>query len=482
MGWVKVTRVAATGLCQFFTAPDQAAEPGTWTKLGTDVSTAAGNIWNGASTLAVGSHGSGTGENWIGTIARAIVRNGIGGTTVLDVDRDNATVATGSFTATTGGTVTVNQTGMTVCASDTTYAYPLIQGPVLDVDRDNATVGAATFVATLGGTITAVQTAGNTIVQGDPNYPFPLIQGPVLDVSENNAGTMGAGSTFTANTGQTVTVNQTAGNTVVQPQPDTTVWRFDANDYVSGTSYTDPRGRVWTLSAGGAIVPKTSTNETFGRAVMESNYIPVRLGEEYSDQWTVQLMAKGTGLCKVGLVWWDSSSTGVDWGTNESWLLSPDAWTHIASHRVSPQAYLVMLRIEAQGSLTIDKVLVERGFLKDWEYFDGSELYGGRDDFSWYGGTNRQGASYSLWYSSRRAVFGRLFARDVDVSTPGPSVTDEDIEAQGLVYRFVPAGIEVIPHMDVFHPYDPRSVVPMRTGLILPYYSTTVTDGVPSPW
>jgi hypothetical protein len=83
------------------------------------------------------------------------------------------------------------------------------------------------------------------------------IAGPaVLDVSENNAGAM-TGTTFTATTGQTVTVNQTAGNTIVQPQPDTVVWRFDANDYPgTGTSYVDPRGRTWTQTIEGAITPR----------------------------------------------------------------------------------------------------------------------------------------------------------------------------------------------------------------------------------
>jgi hypothetical protein len=81
------------------------------------------------------------------------------------------------------------------------------------------------------------------------------IAGPaVLDVSENNAGTMATASTFVATTGQTVTVAQTAGSTVVQPQADQVVWRFDAEDYPgTGLSYVDPRGRTWTLSAAGAI-------------------------------------------------------------------------------------------------------------------------------------------------------------------------------------------------------------------------------------
>jgi hypothetical protein len=44
--------------------------------------------------------------------------------------------------------------------------------------------------------------------------------------------------------------------TGLDPAAGTVVWRFDANDYPgTGTSYVDPRGRTWTLSAAGAITP-----------------------------------------------------------------------------------------------------------------------------------------------------------------------------------------------------------------------------------
>lgn len=79
----------------------------------------------------------------------------------------------------------------------------------------------------------------------------------VLDVSENDAGRMVTSTTFVATSGQTVTVATTVPNLIVQAQPDRLVWRFDANDYPgTGTSYVDPRGRTWTLSAAGAITPK----------------------------------------------------------------------------------------------------------------------------------------------------------------------------------------------------------------------------------
>jgi hypothetical protein len=155
MGWLKITRVATSGLVSFYSAPDSITEPTSWTARSTATINAGINLPAGNAAVGIGQRQ--TLEPLNGRIARAIVRNGIAGTTVLDV-------------------------------------------------------------------------------------------------SENNAGTMTDATHFQATTGQTVTVTQTAGNTIVQPQPDSLVWRFDAADYPgTGLTYTDPRSRTWTLSAAGAI-------------------------------------------------------------------------------------------------------------------------------------------------------------------------------------------------------------------------------------
>jgi len=167
----------------------------------------------------------------------------------------------------------------------------------------------------------------------------------------------------------------------------------------------------------------------------------------------------------------------VDWGDDETYVLNPNSWIHIATHRHAPEANTAMVRLELEGSnLAVDKVLAERGYLKDWLYFDGDEHYGARDDFSWYGGANRQGASYSFWYNHRKAVTGRLFARTVDPNDPSQNVTDEDMEEQGLVYRWVPAGITVVPHLDILYPFDVQNPLPAKAAGVL-----SRTE-VPSPW
>ena len=48
--------------------------------------------------------------------------------------------------------------------------------------------------------------------------------------------------------------------TGLDPASGTVVWRFDANDYPgTGTVYTDPRGRTWTLTNPAAITPEQSS-------------------------------------------------------------------------------------------------------------------------------------------------------------------------------------------------------------------------------
>lgn len=219
--------------------------------------------------------------------------------------------------------------------------------------------------------------------------------------------------------------------------------------------------------------------------VAESNVFPARLGDNSYDQWTIQLMAKGNGDVKVGLVYWDASYqwTAVDWGV-ETFTLSPSSWSPISVHRTGYQVKDAMVRIESMGtSLSIDRVLAEGRYLKDWWYFDGDEKYEAPDSFSWYGGSSRQGGSYSMWYGNRRAVTGRLFATDTDPTNPDHLVTDTDVSQWGLVYGWVPAGVLVTPHIEVFYPFDLRAPVPPKGSTVFPRTTNNGRDGgVSNPW
>ena len=84
-----------------------------WTQLGTTVTQAfTTDIRASVNDMRVGSRYSGTDNTWSGTIMRAIVKNGIGGTAVFDADFVSAVDYATSFTETgTGaGTVSIDTT------------------------------------------------------------------------------------------------------------------------------------------------------------------------------------------------------------------------------------------------------------------------------------------------------------------------------------------------------------------------------------
>ena len=102
--WIKGTRAVGSGLCSFFYAPDQATEPTSWTSIGTNTMTYTGSIFSGTGTMEVGTVGQGTAFPLNGKFYRAIVRNGIGGITVLDLDFTTAIVSGSEFSLPISGT------------------------------------------------------------------------------------------------------------------------------------------------------------------------------------------------------------------------------------------------------------------------------------------------------------------------------------------------------------------------------------------
>jgi hypothetical protein len=171
--------------------------------------------------------------------------------------------------------------------------------------------------------------------------------------------------------------------------------------------------------------------------IVESNMFPTAFGVRPKEMLTVRLNAKGNGRMKVAMLSWMAhfEETKVDWGqmpdptdptrmVDAEWLLSPEGFISVCSLRPTPEVRYGMLRVEVEGDLLVlDNCLVEEGWVPagqdsasggtlstGFPYFDGDSLYGARDDYSWYGGQDCQGHTYSCWYNHRRAVVGRLFA------------------------------------------------------------------------
>ena len=124
--WVRATRVSATGVVQFFTSDDGT----TWTQFGTNVTGTSGNIFSGTAVLEVGSRYVGTNSPANGTIYRAQILNGIGGTVAFDANFETVPADSFAFTESSSNAATVTLTttrysfGLpnTIFASSTTQA------------------------------------------------------------------------------------------------------------------------------------------------------------------------------------------------------------------------------------------------------------------------------------------------------------------------------------------------------------------------
>jgi hypothetical protein len=106
--WIKVTRNSTTGATVFYTAPDSATEPTSWTTISTNnniIGNFKGNT--GQPTAIGGALGLGMTQAAVpanGKFYRAIVRNGIGGPAVVDIDFTKSITSGAQTSVLTGGT------------------------------------------------------------------------------------------------------------------------------------------------------------------------------------------------------------------------------------------------------------------------------------------------------------------------------------------------------------------------------------------
>jgi hypothetical protein len=107
--WIRATLDVNNGASgydvKFYTSNDGSS----WSPAGTTVtSTPATSIFSGSAQLVVGAGSASGGSPATGKFYRGLVLNGIGGSTVLDVDTSLITVGTAtSFTTTTGQSITI---------------------------------------------------------------------------------------------------------------------------------------------------------------------------------------------------------------------------------------------------------------------------------------------------------------------------------------------------------------------------------------
>lgn len=113
--WLRVTWRVSDGRVQFFRS--DTGLDGSWTQIGVDKSIAMAGIFSSSAALEVGSNNTGTDVPFPGRIFRAIVKDGIDGTTVFDVDftdKPGRTPGIGGdqqIKDATGKVVTINTSG-----------------------------------------------------------------------------------------------------------------------------------------------------------------------------------------------------------------------------------------------------------------------------------------------------------------------------------------------------------------------------------
>ncbi len=101
--WVRVTYNSSTGKVNFY----KSADGGTWSSVGTEVTVAAGSIFNSTTPVTIGSGSAGTTDLVNGKIYEAQIYNGIDGTLAVDFDASRYAGGT-TLTGSTGETWTLN--------------------------------------------------------------------------------------------------------------------------------------------------------------------------------------------------------------------------------------------------------------------------------------------------------------------------------------------------------------------------------------
>jgi hypothetical protein len=128
--YLKVTRVASSGVVTFFTSSDGI----TYTQLGASVTSTTGNIRLGSQALEVGQNASGTNNRFIGKIYRATIANTIGGTPVVDFNPAtyNAATSQTAWTSSTGEVWTINTGTATTGYKGCLVSRTIVQGDGVD--------------------------------------------------------------------------------------------------------------------------------------------------------------------------------------------------------------------------------------------------------------------------------------------------------------------------------------------------------------
>ena len=128
-GFLKVTRIASSGIVKFYTSTDGV----TYTQLGANVATTAGNQVVSSLALQVGRHDA-TLFSFLGKISRLTISNTIGGSPVVDFNpaQYNAATSQTQWTSSTGEVWTINTGTATTGYKGCLVSRTLVQSDGVD--------------------------------------------------------------------------------------------------------------------------------------------------------------------------------------------------------------------------------------------------------------------------------------------------------------------------------------------------------------
>jgi hypothetical protein len=180
---VKATHRVSDDRVQFFETLDGTV----WTQVGTDKTLPANTPFAGTSDFEVGTWSNGVNSPLTGPIQRCIVKDGIDGTTVLDVDFTSTNVRHGAtkFQCATGQVVTINQD-----SSSSNDVATIIKKSVLRFDGVNDFMDGV-----FGQTITGGYLFAAFSVLGDGGEPY----GRVFGINSTGLGDASTGGYAQAN-------------------------------------------------------------------------------------------------------------------------------------------------------------------------------------------------------------------------------------------------------------------------------------------
>jgi hypothetical protein len=314
--WVRVTRVAATGVIKYYISYDGT----TWTQLGPDRTSAVGDLFQTNADINLGARDNASEHRITGRIYQAQLLNGVNGTVVSSFDSNLGYLAETTVPSTVQGEVwTINSPALLVAETSdyylntpqgTTEVSSTADTPANSVTGDidlQVKVGAESYTPAVAGTLIAKYDTGST-----RSYLFRLMSNGTLRLTLSQDGSTGVFAT------SSVALNLLAGS----------IWWLRATWRQSDGKvqfFTSDNGITWT---------QLGSDQTIAIASIADTTSPLRIGS-YSTAGTEQFVGRfyqakiKRGTNGIVASWFNAADAGVQtqglsWTGDEATVYGPN--------------------------------------------------------------------------------------------------------------------------------------------------------------